>query len=252
MKPYLKYIYEIMAILIGITLSFMVDEWREDRQNRMETIDALKMVKNDLLNDLENKDHMLKAIETMAQEYDITYNADLAKVSNDSILSLFFISGRVWPWAKYDNGYKSLITLDRKILSSDTLLQIINSYYSNKRPEVLHQRIRELGNRFTYNAYSKIKYAPVRFKIELKSDYEGTYYSPSYGNYYYLLSDSTSTTLNNFNNYLVELRSYMKSDEYLNHLLSKRNTERTLKNYINRRNRIRDDLIKLIEKEVTE
>ena len=195
---------------------------------------------------------MLKSIETVAQEYDITYNTDFAKVSNDSILSLFFISGAIWPWVNYDNGYQSLLNLDHKILSSDTLLQIINSYYSNKRPEVVHRQILELGNRFTDNVYSKIKHAPVRFKIELKRHTQGTHYSPLYGDYYYLLSDSTSTTLNNFNNYLVELRSYMKSDEYLNHLLSKRSREKTLKRYINSRNQIRDYLIKSIEKEVTE
>ena len=48
LKPYLKYFYEIIAIVIGITISFIVDEWREDRQNRTETVNSLSSIKEDL------------------------------------------------------------------------------------------------------------------------------------------------------------------------------------------------------------
>lgn len=43
-----KYFIEFLVIFIGITASFLVDEWREDRQNRAETLKALKLIKFDL------------------------------------------------------------------------------------------------------------------------------------------------------------------------------------------------------------
>ena len=51
LKPYLKYIYEVLAIVIGITLSFMVDEWREERQNREIENTYLINLRSDLVQD---------------------------------------------------------------------------------------------------------------------------------------------------------------------------------------------------------
>ena len=42
MKPYLKYLFEVLAIVVGITLSFVVDEWREERQKKREEIQSLE------------------------------------------------------------------------------------------------------------------------------------------------------------------------------------------------------------------
>ena len=47
MKPYLKYVYEVIAIVVGITLSFMVDEWREERQNWEKEKVILKEIYNE-------------------------------------------------------------------------------------------------------------------------------------------------------------------------------------------------------------
>lgn len=43
-----KYLLEFLVIFIGITASFLVDDWREDNQYRAETIKALKLIKFDL------------------------------------------------------------------------------------------------------------------------------------------------------------------------------------------------------------
>ena len=51
LKPYLKYVYEVIAIVVGITISFMVDEWREERQNREELVVALKLINKELISD---------------------------------------------------------------------------------------------------------------------------------------------------------------------------------------------------------
>ena len=34
MKKHLKYLIELIVIVVGITLTFMVDDWREERQKR--------------------------------------------------------------------------------------------------------------------------------------------------------------------------------------------------------------------------
>ncbi|MDH5400184.1 MAG: hypothetical protein OEX02_18675 [Cyclobacteriaceae bacterium] len=51
LKPYLKYVYEVLAIIVGITISFMVDEWREERQNKIAENTYLKNIRSDLVQD---------------------------------------------------------------------------------------------------------------------------------------------------------------------------------------------------------
>jgi len=36
LPTYAYYLLEVLAIFIGITLSFLVNEWREEKQNREE------------------------------------------------------------------------------------------------------------------------------------------------------------------------------------------------------------------------
>lgn len=48
MSKYSKYFFELIAIFLAITLSFLVEEWREDRQNRKETVKAVKMIQFDI------------------------------------------------------------------------------------------------------------------------------------------------------------------------------------------------------------
>ena len=52
MKSYLKYVVELIVIVVGITLSFMVDEWREERKNRDKEIKAMKEILSGLKSDL--------------------------------------------------------------------------------------------------------------------------------------------------------------------------------------------------------
>jgi hypothetical protein len=48
MKKLSQYLFEFIAIFTAITISFLVDEWREARQNREETVKALQIIKFDL------------------------------------------------------------------------------------------------------------------------------------------------------------------------------------------------------------
>jgi len=48
MKKYAKYLFEFIAIFVAISLSFLVEEWREQKQNREETVKAIKMIRRDL------------------------------------------------------------------------------------------------------------------------------------------------------------------------------------------------------------
>ena len=61
MKKYVKYFIEFIVIVAGITVSFMVDEWREERRNREETVDLLRKIKSNLLVD-SNKMHNVDSI----------------------------------------------------------------------------------------------------------------------------------------------------------------------------------------------
>lgn len=43
-----KYLFEIVVIFIGITISFLFESWREDREGRLETKKQLTLLRNDL------------------------------------------------------------------------------------------------------------------------------------------------------------------------------------------------------------
>jgi hypothetical protein len=43
-----KYIFEILVIFIGITISFLFESWRNDREGRLETKKQLTLLRNDL------------------------------------------------------------------------------------------------------------------------------------------------------------------------------------------------------------
>lgn len=42
-----KYVIEFLAIFLAISLSYLVEEWREDKQNRAETKNALELIRMD-------------------------------------------------------------------------------------------------------------------------------------------------------------------------------------------------------------
>ncbi len=53
MKPYLKYIFEVLAIVVGISLSFMVDEWKKKNEEQKIEISYISRLKSDLNFDID-------------------------------------------------------------------------------------------------------------------------------------------------------------------------------------------------------
>lgn len=62
MKKISKYLIELIVIVVGITLSFMVDEWREERQNREETLKVLSNLKFNLQTDIDGLEFAEKSL----------------------------------------------------------------------------------------------------------------------------------------------------------------------------------------------
>ena len=51
-KKYLiKYSFEFIVIVIGISFSFWIDEWNKNKTNKVQHVEDLKAVLNDLKND---------------------------------------------------------------------------------------------------------------------------------------------------------------------------------------------------------
>ena len=50
-KHIIKYSFEFIVIVIGISFSFWIDEWSKNNTNRIQHIEDLKAVLNDLKND---------------------------------------------------------------------------------------------------------------------------------------------------------------------------------------------------------
>jgi len=173
MKGWLKYLFEIIAIFIGITGSFLLDEWREDNQNRDETVEVLKLIKSDLQQDTLQISELLKIkviekIKVFLDDPDRSSdtlrfwtimralsNADIPTISN--------------------TGYSSFANLQKIILKNDSLFILISSYYNNKKLDNLSVTYMEeskkmvdyIENNFS-RLYRIIYYAnsPSRFNYE--------------------------------------------------------------------------------------
>lgn len=46
-----KFLFEIIAVVSGITIAFLVEEWKEDRKERKEEVQLLNSIRSDIVND---------------------------------------------------------------------------------------------------------------------------------------------------------------------------------------------------------
>lgn len=130
MKKYLKYLIELIVIVVGITLSFMVDEWREERQNREKVISALKIIQQNLVQDSIQIERHIDSRENEEKGLDLLLDAkglvdDSVKHINYKLLvrgSYFFNRKQV--------GYENLVDLELIEFNNIEMLNLLETYYN--------------------------------------------------------------------------------------------------------------------------
>ena len=136
-KKYLiKYSFEFIVIVIGISFSFWIDEWNKDNTNKVQHVEDLKAVLNDLKNDsimfdrvqssLDdgkiNTDRLLSHIESY-NNGQISYNSYADSIIDTGFLygySTFFMTSAT---------FESLISNGRIILFPEKIHTEMNNYY---------------------------------------------------------------------------------------------------------------------------
>ena len=133
-SKYLLYaIGEIVLVVIGILIALQINNWNEERKQRVEEINILKGLKKDFQSDIKDFqigtgeyntistsiDHILKSLENNE-----TYNDSLDK---------YFAQTVAWPLAViHKNSFDALKSKGVSLISNDSLRQAILFFHGTK------------------------------------------------------------------------------------------------------------------------
>lgn len=137
-KYIIKYSFEFVVIVIGISFSFWIDEWNMNRTNKVQHLEDLKAVLNDLENDsimYSNIQNQLDAgktkINILLKDIDlyetnlIDYDEFSSRIINKGFLynnDTFFMT---------DASFKSLISNSRINFFPEEIHSLMNKYYES-------------------------------------------------------------------------------------------------------------------------
>jgi len=130
-----EYLLEIGVIIVGITLSFLLNEWRADRSEAEAEIRALASLRDDLVadttmisNEIQQMDKFDSALNYMIR----LYQKD-AQANRDSILAALTAYATYTTFNKNSTGYEQLKeTGQLNIISNKALLKSVVELYNDK------------------------------------------------------------------------------------------------------------------------
>tara|TARA_R110001632_G_scaffold43376_1_gene109880 strand:+ start:40275 stop:41072 length:798 start_codon:yes stop_codon:yes gene_type:complete len=128
---YFKYaIGEIVLVVIGILIALQINNWNEEKKQKIieqkilkELLVDLEISKVDLENDILANKRILKNSET------IKNHIYLKKPNNDSIIGLFVSVANITQFTPRTSGYQNLQSLGLNIISNDTLRKQITNVF---------------------------------------------------------------------------------------------------------------------------
>ena len=149
MNKYLRYVFEIVAIVVGITISFIVDEWREDRQSRKETEKVLIDIHRNLENEILMLDEELIGFETGMSKLQRVYARNLMFNDLDSVTQyLENATTFQLPNWQINAGYlKFVSSLQNPIIEDSTLFGLLSNHYDDESYDYVNERINNSSKR---------------------------------------------------------------------------------------------------------
>jgi len=137
-KYIIKYSFEFVVIVIGISFSFWIDEWNMSRTNKVQHLEDLKAVLNDLENDsimFSNIQNQLNAgktkINILLKDIDLyeTNSIDYDEFSSRIINKGFLYNNDTFFMT--DASFKSLISNSRINFFPEEIHSLMNKYYES-------------------------------------------------------------------------------------------------------------------------
>jgi hypothetical protein len=158
-----KYLFEIITVFLGVTVAFLLNNWREDVKSRQTEIKILKEIKNGLALDLKDIADNIKGHQAGMNA--TAFFAKLVKgvaVPQDSAMYHTFMLTRDFVSLQNVAGYESLKSKGLDLIQNDSLrYQIVNIYeYSFQMIRKLEEEYAELALMEQYHPVFMEHFAP--------------------------------------------------------------------------------------------
>ena len=185
-SKYLIYaIGEIVLVVIGILIALGINNWNQNITYKNELTQIVKEVRNDLNNDVEFLNLMIKISEETIYSIDNLLNNG-TKMPEDSLLINISRIHRFTFFVPKNFGYNKLNKHPRTELLPDSLTNIITTYYTGYSIE-RNEMISETGTLYNFNYFRNylIKYG---FPLEMKGS--GIVRPKDLSNLNYIINDT--------------------------------------------------------------
>lgn len=156
-----KYVFEFISVFLAIVFAFLLDNWNENKKERL----AEKTILTEIYNGLERD-----SIDLDNDERSIIYNikaanyfrkiTDNIKVDNDSLATYYFYLTRDFLTIQNTSGYETLKSIGLEIIENDSLRKTIIDLY-----EVRYKLYRKFTEEYDENKYQKNYFEKINNSI---------------------------------------------------------------------------------------
>lgn len=115
-----KYFIELMVIFVGISVSFLVDEFREDLEIDKQVRKSLYSLQKELNNDIIHLKNLIKNIENSDNQFSYILNLGPSKSLKDNVLD------KVWQTVTTPSGEKLNLSVFNAMEASGIIYKIDN------------------------------------------------------------------------------------------------------------------------------
>ena len=115
-----KYLIELIVIFVGISASFLVDEFREDLEIDKQVRKSLYSLKKELNNDIMHLKNLIKNIENSDNQFSFILNLEFSQSLKDSILD------KAWQTVTTPKGGKLNLSVFNAMEASGIIYKIDN------------------------------------------------------------------------------------------------------------------------------
>ena len=115
-----KYFIELIVIFVGISASFLVDEFREDLEIDKQVSKSLYSLQKELNNDIIHLENLIKNIENSDNQFSYILNLELSKSLKDSVLD------KAWQTVTTPRGGKLNLSVFNAMEASGIIYKIDN------------------------------------------------------------------------------------------------------------------------------
>lgn len=134
MKDFRKYLIEILVIVIGITISFLVNEWREERKERQEEKEILTDIKYGLEKDKINIERCRTRFDIQMKSIDSVFVFLEKPKMDDRLQDLIPRSLFTTTFQPHTGAYDDLKGRGISIIQNDSLRDIIVTMFERISP----------------------------------------------------------------------------------------------------------------------